>query len=112
MRMFVGCGAWLAGTVSVNSRGLSDAPLHTLRTSSSDGVGHQCLITINRVRTMNYQHNIVFLPAKTTDMCAQLDYLSRDGWEFLAWVTDFLSTEPASRMALLRRPVPTSDGNG
>jgi hypothetical protein len=53
-----------------------------------------------------YKHQVVFLPEHTPSMIAELDALSIDGWEFVAWLTGPLRSEPPSRMALLRRPEP------
>jgi len=50
-----------------------------------------------------YKHDIVFLPTEKTPFLANLDELSRQGWEFVAWLSDPLSSIPPSRMVLIRR---------
>lgn len=53
---------------------------------------------------MAYKHKVFFLPEQTDQMCYALDALSEDGgWEFVAWLTGTLRSEPPSRMALLRK---------
>lgn len=56
---------------------------------------------------MPSKYNVVFLPAETTALVANLDELSIQGWEFVTWMTEWLSSEPPSRMALMRRVEPT-----
>jgi len=51
-----------------------------------------------------YKHHVALLPDEVKALCANLDELSRQGWEFVAWLTGPLRSEPPSRMALLRRP--------
>lgn len=58
---------------------------------------------------MIYEHKVIFLPAYTVDLCAEMDQLSIDGWELVAWLTGWLSTIPSSRQALIRRPVPETE---
>lgn len=59
---------------------------------------------------MKWQHQVIFLQSYTPELCAEMDSLSADGWEFVAWLTDWLNTMPSSRQALMRRPVPETPG--
>lgn len=52
---------------------------------------------------MSYEHKVIFLPAYTPRLCAEMDKLSTEGWELVAWLTGWLSTIPSSRQALIRR---------
>ena len=58
---------------------------------------------------MRYEHKVVFLPAYTPALCANMDDLSSEGWEFVAWLTGWLNTEPSQRQALMRRAVPETE---
>lgn len=60
-----------------------------------------------------HKYRLVYLPSEATPLIANLDELSLQGWEFVAWHTDFLNSTPPSRMALIRRAEPQSgDANG
>jgi hypothetical protein len=59
---------------------------------------------------MKYGHKVVFLPAYTPDLCAKMDSLSAEGWEFVAWLTGWLNSNPSQAQALLRRPTVYGEG--
>jgi hypothetical protein len=51
------------------------------------------------------EHRAVYLPIDSADvLIANLNAFSREGWEFVTWLTDPL---PRERLALLRRQVLT-----
>jgi hypothetical protein len=49
------------------------------------------------------KYRLVFLPTESTPLLANLDELSRQGWEFVAWNTGPLDSIPQSRQALIRQ---------
>lgn len=54
---------------------------------------------------MKYQHQVIFLRHDRTELCAEMDSLAADGWEFVAWLTEWPFPQPsAQREALVRRP--------
>ncbi len=60
---------------------------------------------------MKYQHQVVFLRHDRTELCAEMNSLASDGWEFVAWLNEWPFPQPsAQREALVRRAIPETEG--